>query len=317
MNSKMTIIKVPWSYITSSCIPRFKRYVNHRVYSSVCNDLSGYWDRLRSSIDSVGWKEVFPGSIYASISFLYPYPRGIDFQILTLAFIRLLEQYAYHLDSDYAKFTIGYKMLLPQSTELSFTLGKAIPLFDPSGKRIHKKKIYDVIEQLVRDNGEKYNDAEIKGVFIRIYYEVKNKESHKLIHFPNDLADDILTHIHNVMESEIESSDLPDVKSLNFLPSRIPTKINTIKGKVTERRSFIVADLETLLVNNVHVPYAAGYLVVNPGDDLTSIPEYSIQTFFSEDQPLFSIPSFEERSSRMLFYFQTCLEVEVTYVMSA
>lgn len=61
------------------------------------------------------------------------------------------------------------------------------------------------------------------------------------------------------------------------------------------------------MVNNVHVPYAAGYLVVKPGDDLTSIPSYSIQTFFSENHITF-YPNFEERSQRMLFDFISNLE---------
>lgn len=198
---------------------------------------------------------------------------------------------------------------LPSSSDLSFTLGKAIPLCDHFGNRVPKKKIYEMIEQLVKLYAEQYQDAVIKGVFIRIYYE--QNDSLKLIDFPNEISSDIITHIHHVMESEIGSCELPDVKSLKYKKSRIPNKINAIKGKGTECRSFIVADIETILVNSVHVPYAAGYLVVNPGDDLTSIPEYSIKTFFSEDQILFN-PNFEDRSKRMLFDFLSNLEVYVT-----
>lgn len=62
------------------------------------------------------------------------------------------------------------------------------------------------------------------------------------------------------------------------------------------------------MVNNLHVPYAAGYLVVKPGDDLTSIPSYSIQTLFQKKNHITFYPNFEERSQRMLFEFFSNLE---------
>lgn len=92
----------------------------------------------------------------------------------------------------------------------------------------------------------------ILGVFIRLYYDVK--ESHKSQDIPK--ISDLLSPIINVMESEQVS--VPSVKSLQ--PSRILTKISSIKSKTQSCRPFMVADIETILVNDVHVPYAAGYL---------------------------------------------------------
>lgn len=126
------------------------------------------------------------------------------------------------------KLTIGYTMQLPSSSDLSITLGKAIPLCDQFGNRVPKKKIYDIINQLVQFYGEQYQDAVMKGVFIRIYYE--QKDSHKLIDFNNEISSAILTNIHNVMESEIGSSELPEVQSLKYKDSRIPTQIK-VKAK--------------------------------------------------------------------------------------
>ncbi|MCI47219.1 hypothetical protein A2U01_0068460, partial [Trifolium medium] len=37
-----------------------------------------------------------------------------------------------------------------------------------------------------------------------------------------------------------------------------------------QRQPFIVADTETVIIDSVHVPYAIGFLVVKPGDDLLS-----------------------------------------------
>ncbi|KAJ0975334.1 hypothetical protein J5N97_017299 [Dioscorea zingiberensis] len=128
-----------------------------------------------------------------------PYPITIDFEVITLALIQLVEQYAYNIDSEYVKWTIGYTMQLPASNEISFTLGNAIPLCDPVGNRLPKGEIYDMIEQLVRLNGEKYNDGVVKDVFIRIYYE--SKESLKSLDFPN--ISNMIGRICNVMDSEI------------------------------------------------------------------------------------------------------------------
>nr|QHR86556.1 putative DNA polymerase [Picea sitchensis] len=62
---------------------------------------------------------------------------------------------------------------------------------------------------------------------------------------------------------------------------------------------FLVADTETVLVDGVHVPYAAGFLPVYPGED---VDNYSIYTEFSEDS-LSVLPSFEDRSDKMLYDF--------------
>lgn len=60
--------------------------------------------------------------------------------------------------------------------------------------------------------------------------------------------------------------------------------------------------METILINDVHVPYAAGFLVVKPGEDVGSKPDYSIETYFSEDH-ICVIQEFSERSNRMMFDF--------------
>lgn len=154
--------------------------------------------------------------------------------------------------------------------------------------------------------GDRYQDAVIKGVFLNIYYE--SKDSIKSLDFPNISDSDMIGKIIKEMDSYIISANLPEAKSLMYKQSRIPSKISAIKGNnIQESRPFIVADIETVMVNNVHVPYAAGYLVVKPGDDLTSIPSYSIQTFFSENHITF-YPNFEERSQRMLFNFLSNFE---------
>lgn len=92
-----------------------------------------------------------------------------------------------------------------------------------------------------------------------------------------------------------------EVEPVALLPAEL-------KPTSKERQPFIVADTETVLIKNVHVPYAAGLLVVKPGEDVGAKPDYSIETYFSEDHT-FIIPEFEERSNRMLFDFLERLAV--------
>lgn len=57
----------------------------------------------------------------------------------------------------------------------------------------------------------------------------------------------------------------------NYIPGRKPSS--------KEMRPFIVADTETVLKDDIHVPYAAGFLVVKPGEDVGAKPDYEIETY--------------------------------------
>lgn len=257
-------------------------------------------------MDCLSFKKRYSGNIYAYMKFMVPYPGITDYEVIILGFIFLLEQYAYNIESDYVKLTLGYTMHLPSSYDISFTLGKAIPLWDSLGNKLCKRTLYDMIEQVVRLYGEKYQDSLITGLFMNIYY--KEKESLEALSFPNLLDSDMIGHIINVMDSDIISGNLPEVESPKSGSHFVPSNISAIKEpNQKECRPFIVADIETLMVDDVHVPYAAGYLVVNPGDDLTSVPFYSIPFFYSEHFIDF-YPNFKDRSERMLFEFVYSLE---------
>jgi len=109
------------------------------------------------------------------------------------------------------------------------------------------------------------------------------------------------------MKSSIGGGEPQEVKTMGR-KSRYPNHVPALKPRSKERKPFIVADTETVIVNDVHVPYASGFLVVKPGEDVGSKPDYSIETYFSEDH-IYFIPEFEERSNRMLFDFLERLAV--------
>lgn len=114
--------------------------------------------------------------------------------------------------------------------------------------------------------------------------------------------EEIDRQIFELMQSVIGAGEPPEAKVMKRGKRRYPDHVTALKPTSKERRPFLVADTETVLINNVHVPYAAGFLAVKPGEDVGAKPDYSTETYFSEDY-MGLIPSFEARSNRMLFDF--------------
>lgn len=286
-------------------------YTNPVSYSTITSNLPystysnliGYWKRLQSSIELQKWSIPFTGSLFASTSFKEPYPIFSEFEVLSLAYMQLIELYPSRIDSGYIKFTLGMNVKFSMSSLVQYTLGPAIAFCDSDGNRVHKKLIFEKILQLVRKHGEEYKDAVIHGVFIHVYY----LESSSRLDFP--YIPDLFQLICQSLDSNVDGSNLPnEVLSLLFKKARIPTQISSSKSLSGSRaRSFIVADIETILVNNTHQAHACGFLLVTPGDVLTFLPR--VHTFFSEDLPDI-YPTFVERSERMMFDF--CSNVELT-----
>ena len=138
-----------------------------RSFHGSTTEYSDLWYLLHELIESVTCRTRYPGNNYAFMTFSSPYPRVTDCDILTLAFLRLLENYVYTLDSTYSKVTLGYKMYFPPTShDISCTLGKSIPVYDLSGALLKKGIVYDMIEGQVRLYGEKYEHALVKSVFL-------------------------------------------------------------------------------------------------------------------------------------------------------
>lgn len=72
--------------------------------------------------------------------------------------------------------------------------------------------------------------------------------------------------------------------------------ITSLKPRVTQMQSFIVADI----ADDVHVPYAVGYMLVSYAEEVLRT---EIDTYYSEDYPIQVFRSFPERSDKMLYDF--------------
>lgn len=104
--------------------------ISYRHYSKVANWHD--WNRLQSAIALENWKLCYPSRVHAALTFVQPYVSIQEFNVLTFGFLFLLEKYAFHVKSEYGKFTFGYTLLLPtQHNAISCTINKgAIPFLD-------------------------------------------------------------------------------------------------------------------------------------------------------------------------------------------
>ncbi|KAF6176853.1 hypothetical protein GIB67_026540 [Kingdonia uniflora] len=91
------------------------------------------------------------------------------------------------------------------------------------------------------------------------------------------------------------------------------TYITAIKPSVKDIKSFIVADLETILINSIHKPYAAGYLVIEQGIEIGALQDYKFITFFSENYNP-DLSNFQDRSNKTIFGFLKSLEKIANFI---
>lgn len=257
------------------------------------------WGSLLKSIKKETRTVPYSGLIIARLIFKMPLKCN-DSGLLVFAIMRLVIKYAYTTVCDYGKFTIIYVMM-KEAGEIPFTICGAIP-FKEDGKDL---PVYALVNQHVNKKAEEYNDAELSCIFIRIYHsEMKESE------IPNISDDEIASKLWGCASCKMQVEPR-EARSVGWGKRRYPKYITALKPSERPREPFIVADTETVLINDVHVPYAVGFLVVRPGDDRSSETINGIETYFSEDNPVIVFKTFEERSRKMLFDFIERLAVIV------
>ncbi|XP_050217566.1 DNA polymerase-like [Mercurialis annua] len=275
------------------------------------------WYDLESSIEFDRCTVPYPGLRIAEIKYKEnSTPQCGDSEMILLAVLRLLFMYIYNLDFQYGKFTISYRMEIftieDEIEILSYTIGPAISLNDEKGIHLPIQSLLPFILKYLLKKAKEYKDFKLTGIFIRAYLEgINEKDSHSPSTSPEKIAKDIWNNISLC----IEEKDFHEPEAKSMVRKRaISPFITALKEEsCKDRKSFIVADTETILIDNVHVPYAAAFLVVKPDENLSL--SSLIEVFFSEDHNFF-ISSFQERSYRVLFDFLNHIERVATKTKS-
>lgn len=270
-----------------------------RAYTTTTGHLL---NRFFQKIKRTTHQDPHPALIIASHHFDEPYPLVNETDLLSLAIMDLLIQFAYPFLSGYAKFTISYTMMQSYGEEISstnggdevsFTIGPAIPLTDQDCKLIPKSEVYAHIYQAIKKLVEKYEGEVIVRLMIRVYMDGKKMDR------PAISEDERYSTLSSIIQAGLTEKESIRAREIRNRNRSHPSHITALKASRTELKAFMVADTETLLIDNVHKPYALGLLMVRPGEEINDL---MIDTYFSEDYSRI-LESFEERSTKVLYDF--------------
>ena len=236
--------------------------LNKKAYTTDSASTGQLLNHLYHKIERTTHLDPHPGLIIASHHFIEPYPLVNEIYLLCLATMDLLIQFAYPSLSGYGKFTISLTMKRSYGEEITFTLGSAIPLTYQDCKLIPKREVYAHISQYIMKYDEIYDGDYIVRLMIRVYMDGKKMDRPAL---SEEERDNLLSSIFQARLSEIEPIT---ARGIRYCKRSYPTHITALKPSRTELKPFMVADTETILIDNVHKPYAAGLLMVRPGEQI-------------------------------------------------
>ncbi|KAL5821138.1 hypothetical protein ACOSQ3_023020 [Xanthoceras sorbifolium] len=203
----------------------------------------------------------------------------------------LLIQFANPSLSGYGKFTISFTMKRSYGEDISFTLGPAILLTDQDGKLILMREVYAHISRYIHKYSEIYDGDYIVQLMIRVYMEGKKMDR------PALSSDERYCSLSSIIQARLSEIEPITAREIRYHKRSYPTHITALKPCRTELKPFIIANTETILIDNVHKPYAAGLLMVRPGEQINEI---LIDTYFSEDYSII-LDSFEEMSNKVFY----------------
>jgi len=157
---------------------------------------------------------------------------------------------------------------------------------------IPKYEVYANIINLITQYKEIYEGEYIDNITIRVYFEEINKNPC----MPS--KEEVESILASILLFQSGLSDIEPIKGKKIQHSKksYPSYITTIKSCSKKRKSFLVGDIETIEIDNVHKPYAAGLMMVRPNKVINK--NVLIDTFFSEDNIF--IDSFDYRSTQVL-----------------
>ena len=290
-------------YLLRSQLTMMKKHnmiLRHKKAYTTDSSNTGYLllNRLNQKRERTTHQDPHPGLIIASHHFSEPYPVINDVDLLTLASMDLLIQFAYPRLSGYAKFTITCSLIRSYGVEIPFTLGPAIPLTTQDGTNIPQSEIFSEISERMKTYEEIYDGDYIVGIMIRVYMDGKKMDWTDISEEERESA------LYSIIQEAKMSDEILEHKTAREIQHRkrklrYQTHITALKPSRTKLKAFMVADTETILINNVHMPYAIGLLMVHPGEEIN---DNRIETYFSEDYSIIC-DSFEERSTKLLYDF--------------
>lgn len=263
-----------------------------RAYCTEQGTTEMFLNRLFMKIENTTHLDPHPSLIIGTHHFNVPHPHVNETHLLSLATMDLLNQFAYPSVSGYSKFTISLRVNKSYGEDITFTIGNAIPLTRDDGNFIPINIVYSHIYDSILRYAEVYDGLSIVLLMIRVYMENNKKEGR-----PALSKDDRYILLSSINHTRLSKTEPITAREIIHKKKEYPGYITALKKGSKELRPFIVSDLETILVDNIHKPYAAGLMMVHPGRKINE--DKIIHTYFSEDYCIIK-DTFEERSIKLL-----------------
>nr|AYM32740.1 DNA polymerase [Silene vulgaris] len=232
-------------------------------------------------------------------------------KLLTLAVMDLFVQYVYPALNSYAKANVFFilkpkpnkeDLLNPHKDgEIIKSLSKtAFPLTKDDDSLIKKFDIKNYVNTLIEGLLEIYSGYYVTGITIRNFFE------HDIIS-PIPVID-YKSRIYGLIECYYDNENDSNVDIKNIRPKSLRSTKKVYLNNLTSKKTpdnptikpFMVADIETVVIDEIHVPYAIGVLKVYPG---VKVLTDDIDTFYSENYNKNLFPKFEDRSQKLMLDF--------------
>lgn len=183
-----------------------------------------------------------------------------DVNTHAIAAMDLLNLFIYPaLVKGYGKFATIIMVKKISGEFISFSLEGAIPLTTLDGILLPKNEVYARLYEYIKRKCELYEadfpiQIIIKGYsvdpMVKPRYNLSIEKRSKRI-----------LEILALGLCEFDPIKAKEIRHTN----KVYSHITTSKEKLKSTNPFIVADLETILIEKIHTPYAAGLMVVRPG----------------------------------------------------
>nr|GEY68820.1 DNA polymerase, mitochondrial [Tanacetum cinerariifolium] len=180
----------------------------------------------------------------------------------SIAAMDLINQYIYpRIVKGYAKVSIIFTVKKTMGEVIQFSLKHAVPLTNDEGVLLSKSEVFSRLFAVIKITCELYEgdiplEILVKGYCTKEFcktarYKLSIEKRSKIL---QETIDKGLFEFAPIKAKEIRHK------------KKIYSHITTLKEVCKETKPFIVADLVTILVKDIHKPYAAGLMVVRPGE---------------------------------------------------
>lgn len=237
------------------------------------------WNGLFRLVNREVCEDIYKGTRVAQMILKEPYISAEESTRMAYGYMSLLMKSIDGTGFEDGRFTIGARIGEEIEGEVGTycTLGRSMSFSNNAGEDpVLSKALFHKISKQIEIELDNYSYSFFSRLIIRAYCSKEVPIRERSIPSTAKCAESLW----NLLSSSDPVIDA-DCRQLPVGRARKPSFISQINKTSKECKSMLVGDIETVLVNGTHMAYAAGLLLVRPGEK--NMVESQIETYFSED----------------------------------